>query len=326
MRQPKVVGDSAVELVPIGERDELRPDEIDVDIRQRTARRQQQSAQARLLTAGRRDVVAADRDLSALARNRAADARDIAMTDRDAIRTVAAASRTVTGAEIVERAADRRKHATDLRSEAAEQRGWAARDRRDAARDSEAAARERALALLDRVAFAELLASAETDTLTGARTRAAGLMELDNELDRCSRSNGLLIVAYVDVVGLKAVNDAEGHAAGDDLLARVVALIRGHLRSYDLVVRIGGDEFLFVMSSMTLADARRRFTASVGALAAAHPPAAITVGFAELSPGEAAAELIERADRELIAGRRADRDSRPQPASGPSRSEGADDA
>jgi two-component system, cell cycle response regulator len=51
-----------------------------------------------------------------------------------------------------------------------------------------------------------------------------------------------------DVVGLKAVNDPDGLAAGDALLQRAVHAIRVHLRSYDVIVRIGGDEFLSVIS------------------------------------------------------------------------------
>jgi diguanylate cyclase (GGDEF)-like protein len=82
---------------------------------------------------------------------------------------------------------------------------------------------------------------AETDPLTGVRTRAAGLLQFDHELERCRRRiDGRLVVVYVDVVGLKTVNDTEGHAAGDALLKRVVALIKKHLRPYDLVIRLRG--------------------------------------------------------------------------------------
>jgi diguanylate cyclase (GGDEF)-like protein len=50
------------------------------------------------------------------------------------------------------------------------------------------------------------------------------------------------VVAYVDVIGLKTLNDSAGHSAGDKLLQHVVALIKKHLRSYDLIIRMGGDE------------------------------------------------------------------------------------
>ena len=109
---------------------------------------------------------------------------------------------------------------------------------------------------------------------------------------------------YIDVVGLKRRNDSEGHDAGDRLLKRVVAVIGEHLRPYDLIIRLGGDEFLCAMSSMSPAEARERFSAIARALAADDPPGALRTGFAELTPEEGASELIARADAQLNAGRR----------------------
>lgn len=107
------------------------------------------------------------------------------------------------------------------------------------------------------------------------------------------------MVAYVDVVGLKAVNDVHGHAAGDRVLQHAVRRIRTHLRPYDLIVRVGGDEFLCVMSGATIQVAHGRF-ASVQTLLTVDPdPLAIKVGFAALAPHDGAAELIQRADAEL---------------------------
>jgi diguanylate cyclase (GGDEF)-like protein len=103
-----------------------------------------------------------------------------------------------------------------------------------------------------------------------ANARARGLADLDHEIDRARRTTDRLAVAYVDIVGLKLENDTHGDAAGDALLQRAVNAIRDHLRSYDMIVRIGGDEFLCVMSGATIQDARERF-----------------------------AELIERADADL---------------------------
>lgn len=110
----------------------------------------------------------------------------------------------------------------------------------------------------------------------------------------------MLVVAYVDVVGLKAVNDAHGHAAGDRLLQRAVRTIRDHLRSYDVIVRVGGDEFVCVMSHATLEEARERFDAIRPALATAPCRCEIRTGFAALAPGDTAARLIDRADTDLI--------------------------
>lgn len=84
-----------------------------------------------------------------------------------------------------------------------------------------------------------------------------------------------------------------------------MTLIAEHLRSYDLTVRLGGDEFLCAMSNMTLLDARERFSTIAAAVAASHEAGAIRVGLAERRPDEAATELVARADRELVASRQA---------------------
>ena len=136
------------------------------------------------------------------------------------------------------------------------------------------------------------------------RTRAAGLADLEHEIERARRASAPLVVAYVDVVGLKAVNDGRGHAAGDALLQRVVHAIRGHMRCYDLLVRLGGDEFLCAMSGATRVDARKRFRAIKDTLAAGPDRCEIKVGFAALAPKDGADELMQRADAELPITRR----------------------
>ena len=161
-------------------------------------------------------------------------------TDADDTRYDAPA---IAGAEMMLRAAGQRKRAREYRVQAAEHRAQAARDRDSAASDREQGARDRLQALADREALARALAIAEVDPLTGARARAVGLTELDHEIDRSRRTGGALVIVYVDVVGLKRRNDSAGHDAGDRLLKHVVALITQHLRPYDLVVRLGGDEF-----------------------------------------------------------------------------------
>jgi len=240
------------------------------------ALRREQTPQSRLDAADRRDVIANARDRAAQARDRIADGRHIAVNVDDA----------------------------------ADQHALAIEDQRRAAQDREQAARERLFALVDRELLAYQLAIAETDPLTGARMRAAGLLDLDRELDRCRRTGGSLVVAYLDVVGLKTLNDAQGHGAGDDLLRGIVSLIRDSLRSYDLIVRLGGDEFLCAMSDTSLAEVRARFAAIAATLAAAPAGGAISTGFAELADGETAAQLIARADSELMHIRRANPDSR----------------
>jgi diguanylate cyclase (GGDEF)-like protein len=235
----------------------------------RGIRRRDQSAQERLHAADARDVIAHARDLAALTRDTAAGARE-------------------PGARGFQ--------------QAVEQDARAAEDRHNAAQDREQAACERLHALVDRELLADALDRAAYDELTGARARAAGLTELGNELDRCRRTGTTLAVAYVDVIGLKALNDSEGHGVGDALLKLVVELIHDHLRSYDLIIRVGGDEFVCAMSGTTLRDARRRFGQVAAALAAAPGVGAIRTGLAQLTGSETATELVARADAELLGG------------------------
>src|SRR5437879_3714074 len=75
------------------------------------------------------------------------------------------------------------------------------------------------------------------DEVTGTLRRGPGLRELQHEIDRTRRQGGPMVVAFIDVDGLKAVNDKRGHAAGDQLLRDVAEALKQGLRSYDLVLR-----------------------------------------------------------------------------------------
>ncbi len=185
------------------------------------------------------------------------------------------------------------------RSAAGQARARAERDRKEAANDRRCAAADRLRAQQERDELSRQLIASEYDALTGTRTRGPGLADLDLEIDRARRTEGLLAIAYVDIVGLKAVNSAEGHSAGDALLKGAVAVIRAHLRTYDAIVRVGGDEFVCVMSGAALGSARHRFKSIKAALAADSSLGEIKVGVAELGPDDSAAELIDRADAEL---------------------------
>ncbi|HEX8083727.1 MAG TPA: GGDEF domain-containing protein [Solirubrobacteraceae bacterium] len=214
--------------------------------------------------------------------------------DRDAL---AAARDDV--ARLRDQAAERRDRELAARGGAAEGLALAAADRERAAADREAAARDRLEAQADREALMRRVVLAETDALTGARTRRAGLADLEHEIDRARRTSTPLTVAYLDVVGLKAVNDTHGHAAGDAMLQQVVHAVRAQLRSYDTIVRVGGDEFVCVLSGATPADAAQRFATVRAGLAAAPAPCEVKIGLAALRPGETSRELIARADAEL---------------------------
>jgi diguanylate cyclase (GGDEF)-like protein len=271
--------------------------ELSQDIRRRVAREHSASERMRAASAG--DLRADAGDLSALARDRVAEALDFAIALVDDAYDLQDAALAVTATERDLDADLARELAARARAQAAEQRSWPALDRRAAAEDRARAAGERLRARADREAFARLVAIVETDPLTGARTRAAGLADLDAELQRCARTSGRLVVAYVDVVGLRDVNDSAGRCAGDELLVRVAGLINAHVRPYDLIIRLGGGEFLCAMSNLPMMEMRRRFAQVAVAIAYAPDEGAIRTGFAAFAHDESATELIARSVSDL---------------------------
>jgi len=144
--------------------------------------------------------------------------------------------------------------------------------------------------------------------LTGALRRDRGAVDLQREIDRARRSDGLLVLAFVDVDGLKAINDTHGHAAGDRALRAVADALLDGLRSYDLVVRYGGDEFLCGLPGSDLDAAQRRFDAVARTLAEQTPATSVSIGLAELANPDTLDALTARADASLYAARRNARD------------------
>jgi anti-anti-sigma factor len=164
--------------------------------------------------------------------------------------------------------------------------------RLEAARDLERAA------LHHRQAVAEELRS-RVDDLTGALRRHNGFRAIQLEIDRARHGDGRLVVGFVDVDGLKLVNDVQGHPAGDLLIQQVVLALRSSLRTYDVLVRFGGDEFVFSMSGCDRKAAADRFDLVKLRLAKAVPGASISVGFARLDDDDGVQQLISRADDDL---------------------------
>jgi diguanylate cyclase (GGDEF)-like protein len=268
------------------------------DARKRTTRKRRDGARMRAESALTRDSVAEARDLAAAARDRAAALLDQQLDRGD--RNWVEQDPTDPRSEQEAPARENRERAATDRASASEARVRAAADRGRAARDRIAAAEDRRQAHEDRDALLRELVVSQRDALTGARARGPGLEDLDHEIDRARRTTeGMLAIAYVDVVGLKEVNNSKGHSAGDALLRDAVKVIRAHLRSYDVIIRVGGDEFVCVVSGAGVGKVRERFESVQAALATDGGGCEIKVGVASLTPDDSMTALIERADADM---------------------------
>jgi diguanylate cyclase (GGDEF)-like protein len=265
-----------------GKRDAIRANHVayDTSRKEREASTSERDRNRRL-----RAITARDRSATAVNRDRRPPAGDVASR-------AGGASASRTKPNFVESAQSVIEQLQQLSAEAAADRVRAAADNARAADDREHAARER-----ERLE-AELRA-AHLDDLTGAYRREMGELALSNEIARARRSDGRFVIAFVDVDGLKVVNDRDGHAAGDRILQTVVDAIRSRLRPFDPIVRYGGDEFVCGLSGTDLAQAESRF-AAIGIAIESVTHVGISVGLAALAPGETAGQLTERADAAML--------------------------
>src|ERR1700730_6102447 len=88
---------------------------------------------------------------------------------------------------------------------------------------------------------------AHHDALTGLANGVLFTEIVDHQLAICGRTGTTLSVLYIDIDGFKAVNDAHGHATGDQLLRAVAARLKNGIRSSDIAARLGGDEFAILL-------------------------------------------------------------------------------
>jgi diguanylate cyclase (GGDEF)-like protein len=144
------------------------------------------------------------------------------------------------------------------------------------------------------------------DALTGLPNRRLFGDRLDQALSRAQRHDTTVAVLNVDLDGFKAVNDTYGHAAGDELLARVAERLRALTRSADTAARLGGDEFALLIEDI-LGEAEASYVAEriLSALATPFPirghqiTIGASVGIAISETGIGADEIMIRADRAM---------------------------
>lgn len=154
-----------------------------------------------------------------------------------------------------------------------------------------------AVALRNAGDYAESQRQATHDALTGLPNRAF-VVERLNAAMRNPASESSVSVAFIDLDGLKLINDTEGHAAGDALLIEVAVRLRSAVRDGDTVARIGGDEFVVVCPgthSGEVDSVRERLSAALARL----PRIAASVGVVASELGEQPTYLLARADEAM---------------------------
>ncbi|MEO8470455.1 MAG: GGDEF domain-containing protein [Chloroflexota bacterium] len=141
---------------------------------------------------------------------------------------------------------------------------------------------------------------ARLDPLTGIENRTAWDDIVKVEEARRQRNPTPVSVISADLDNLKATNDRDGHAAGDEIIKATARLLRNEARTSDRVARVGGDEFLIMLPETDAAGAAR-FVARVRATARrvranGLPAVVLSVGAATSPPGEPLRDAIDRAD------------------------------
>jgi diguanylate cyclase (GGDEF)-like protein len=144
-----------------------------------------------------------------------------------------------------------------------------------------------------RKAHEQAEAEAMTDPLTGLTNRRGFDAALNRALSAAERG-GAFVLLHIDLDHFKEINDSLGHAAGDEALIHVAAVLRAELRGQDISARVGGDEFVVLVQGRCdddtaqrlagrliagiecftpRAEASARLSASIGAVLSQHHPA-----------------------------------------------------
>lgn len=157
--------------------------------------------------------------------------------------------------------------------------------------------------------LAETRAVACTDPLTGAANRRGLQQGFERELARVARTGEALSLVVLDVDDFKRVNDLHGHGRGDQALVHLVQVLRNALRPVDLVARLGGEEFVLLLSGAGRDEALATMARLQGELAAQPLPdlglkLTVSAGVAMRQSDEGLDALLARADMAAYAAKR----------------------
>lgn len=152
---------------------------------------------------------------------------------------------------------------------------------------------------------ADLAEQSRTDPLTGLPNRRAMAHALDTAIDV-----GQPCVALLDIDHFKQINDVQGHATGDRVLAELGRLLRAHVAGGAMAARYGGEEFVLVLPDTGLHTATlqcEQLRRAVGDLPLGFP-VSVSIGLVQHRRGDQAQTTLERADAALYKAKRAGRD------------------
>lgn len=147
-----------------------------------------------------------------------------------------------------------------------------------------------------------LQAVAVHDVLTGLINRRGMQERLEEQIQRLSREGNPFGLIWLDLDQFKQLNDAQGHAAGDQALTQVAEVLQSGLRPYDRASRWGGDEFLVLLSPCdrpTLALVAERLRREVAMIEVEGMPVTVSVGASLAVPGDGLDDILKRADEAL---------------------------
>jgi len=153
------------------------------------------------------------------------------------------------------------------------------------------------------------------DDLTGLHNRRSFMLLAEQAVKEAARARRPVIVLFLDVDGLKAINDTRGHAEGDRALRLVAGALRAACRESDIIGRLSGDEFAVLLAEAHELDGlegRVRCRVADAAQSAAYP-LSVSIGVARCDAGTECtlAEIFDQADRAMYEEKLAKRRSGP---------------
>jgi diguanylate cyclase (GGDEF)-like protein len=147
---------------------------------------------------------------------------------------------------------------------------------------------------------------AHQDALINLPNRRGFMRELKRVIARVARYNDRAAMLFVDLDGLKTINDSFGHGAGDEALIQVARLLTKGVRASDVVARIGGDEFGILLESSDderAYDTAVRLSELISGTSLVYEgdalPLSVAIGVSVIGPEDSVESVIARADEEM---------------------------